>query len=87
MILMLRLHLTASGSRWTVMAVAGDRRQWRMTRPGNLIVTVVIGFIPITAGIGIRIIRGELRFIMDAGSTRRNTAGAGGRTLFGRRRG
>ena len=68
-------------------ASAGGRRWWCIIRAGGLIATAVIGFTPTAAGIGIQIMRGASRFITVAGSTARATAGAGGRTRFGRRHG
>ena len=54
------------------MAVAGGRRRWSIIRAGSRIAITAIGFTPIAAGIGFRIIRGAgRRSITDAGFTMR----------------
>lgn len=69
------------------MAGVGGRRSAFIIRAGSHIAIADIGFIPIAAGIGRRIMRGVRRSITDAGSAVPASAGAGAQIPFGRRRG
>ena len=78
----------APGWTWKATAVAGGPAWWFTTPAGSRIAIMDIGYTPIAAGIGFRIIPGAgRRFTTAAGSGIRTGAGAGRRTPFGVRHG